>query len=92
MLICERRAHIDECLREGRNESLGEGGALEGRENAYSPTSNQTVTKTSSILCIAYVNMLLSIISFNIPIYPLFFGVNLWVLPMWQALPIGFLT
>lgn len=63
MLICERRAHIDECLREGRNESPGEGGALEGRENAYSPTSNQTVTKMFSILCIAYLPPLSHLIS-----------------------------
>lgn len=38
----------------GQGESAGEGAALEGRENAYSQTSNQIVSKMVSTLCISY--------------------------------------
>lgn len=57
--------------------------ALEERENAYAQTSNQ-ITKKFSILCMAYSSPLS-------PLTPLltptpFFGVNVWVFPMWQEL------
>ena len=89
MLTRERRAHSDGCRREGRNESPGEGGALEGKENTYSQTSNQTVTKMFSILCIAYSSPLSHLTPLNTRSL---LGVNLWVLPLWQALHICFLV
>lgn len=88
MLIGKIRAHSDRCWREGRNESPGRGGHLEGRENTYSQTSNQTVTKMFSILCIAYASPL----SHLTPLCMCsLLGVSVGVLPMWQALHICFL-